>query len=86
MKNQQCSDHITAEDMSFALNDVIVCHIQKVLSITNGKIHGPGGAAELLRVNPSTLRNRIKKLGIQYARGTISKEDEIKNKSSFYPI
>jgi hypothetical protein len=33
--------------------------------MTNGKIHGPGGAAELLKINPSTLRSKIKKLGIR---------------------
>ena len=44
-------------------------HIQKVLKITNGKIHGPGGAAELMGINPSTLRNRMNKLAIPYGRG-----------------
>jgi hypothetical protein len=34
----------------------------------DGEIHGPGGAAELLGVNPSTLRNRMNKLGIEYGR------------------
>jgi transcriptional regulator with GAF, ATPase, and Fis domain len=29
------------------------------------KIHGPGGAAELLGLKPTTLVSRIKKLGIQ---------------------
>ena len=46
------------------LDDVIVRHIQLVLEQTEGKIHGPAGAAELLGVNASTLRNRMKKLGI----------------------
>ncbi len=46
------------------LDEVIVRHIRFVLDKTDGKVHGPGGAAELLDVNPSTLRNRMKKLGI----------------------
>lgn len=46
------------------LDDVIVRHIRFVLDKTGGKIHGPGGAAALLGVNASTLRNRMKKLGI----------------------
>ena len=50
------------------LDEVISRHIRQVLSKTNGKIHGPGGAAELLGINPSTLRNRMKKLGIIYGR------------------
>lgn len=47
------------------LDEVIVRHIQSILEKTGGKIHGPGGAAELLGVNASTLRNRMKKLGIK---------------------
>ena len=39
-------------------------HIKKVLEMTNGRIEGKAGAAELLGMNPSTLRSRIKKLGI----------------------
>ena len=40
-------------------------HILKVLQKTRWKINGPGGAAALLKLNPSTLRFRIKKLGIE---------------------
>jgi len=40
-------------------------HITWALERTNGKIHGPGGAAELLDIHPNTLTFRIKKLGIK---------------------
>jgi formate hydrogenlyase transcriptional activator len=40
-------------------------HILKVLQKTRWKINGPGGAAALLNIHPSTLRFRIKKLGIE---------------------
>ncbi len=40
-------------------------HIKAVLQICNGKISGPGGAAEILGINVSTLNARIKKLGIK---------------------
>jgi len=40
-------------------------HILKVLQRTRWKINGEGGAASLLGMNPSTLRFRIKKLGIE---------------------
>jgi len=30
-----------------------------------GRIYGPGGAAELLRVKPSTLTYRLKAMGVQ---------------------
>jgi transcriptional regulator with GAF, ATPase, and Fis domain len=38
------------------------------LKKTMGKIHGPGGAAELLDIHPNTLTFRIKKLGIRKRR------------------
>ncbi|MDX9762883.1 MAG: sigma 54-interacting transcriptional regulator [Desulfomonilia bacterium] len=39
-------------------------HIMNVLEETNGRIHGEHGAAKILGLNPSTLRFRMKKLGI----------------------
>ncbi len=53
---------------SYNLDQTIAHHISSVLQITNGKINGANGAANLLGVNPSTLRNRMKKLGINYGR------------------
>ncbi|MBW1912345.1 MAG: hypothetical protein JRI43_04090, partial [Deltaproteobacteria bacterium] len=38
------------------------------LESTNGKISGPGGAADLLGIHPNTLRNKMGKLGIAYKR------------------
>ena len=43
-------------------------HIRRALKRTSGKIHGPGGAGELLAMNPNTLRNRMKKLGIAFGK------------------
>jgi len=40
-------------------------YIKNTLLELNGKISGPGGAAERLGINPSTLRSRMKKLGIK---------------------
>ena len=39
-------------------------NIENALRHTRGRIAGPGGAAELLGVKPSTLRSRIKVYGI----------------------
>ena len=39
-------------------------HIVATLERTSWRIAGEGGAAELLAINPSTLRSRILKLGI----------------------
>ncbi|MGA2333376.1 MAG: helix-turn-helix domain-containing protein [Syntrophales bacterium] len=43
-------------------------HIQRALQKANGTVHGPGGAAAILGINPSTLRSKMKKLGIHYGR------------------
>lgn len=43
-------------------------HIDRVLRATNGQIYGQYGAAELLDINPNTLRSRMKKLGLGGAR------------------
>jgi transcriptional regulator with GAF, ATPase, and Fis domain len=40
-------------------------NIVAALTRSGGKIHGPDGAAELLRINPSTLVSRIRKLGLK---------------------
>ena len=50
------------------LDDVISNHIRRVLEVANGRVHGKGGAAELLGMNPSTLRYRMNQLGIPYGR------------------
>jgi len=42
-------------------------HIRRALAATNGRIHGPRGAANILDINPSTLRSRMEKLGIEAA-------------------
>lgn len=52
------SSQLTLEEME---RGFILDTVQKV----NWKIHGPGGAAELLGMNHSTLYSRMKKLGIQ---------------------
>ena len=53
---------------SLNLDDLMSLHISRVLKMTKGKIHGPGGAAELLGLEPNTLRARMDKLGIKYRR------------------
>ena len=51
-----------------ALDDVVRSHIERVLAMTHGKVHGPDGAAALLEINASTLRHRMDKLGVAYGR------------------
>jgi formate hydrogenlyase transcriptional activator len=42
--------------------------IVRTLKNVHWKLEGPGGAAELLNINPSTLRSKMRKLGIQRPR------------------
>lgn len=50
------------------LEKMIADHIKKTLEQTDGKVEGERGAARLLGLHPSTLRGRMKKLGIPYGR------------------
>jgi len=43
-------------------------YIDRVLRATRGKLYGPGGAAEILGINGSTLASRMRKLGLGGAR------------------
>jgi len=56
------------QDEPLKLVEVMSRHIRRVLEITKGKVHGKGGAAEVLGINPSTLRNRMNQLRIPYGR------------------
>lgn len=38
--------------------------VQTALTRTDWKIYGPGGAAELLKVRPTTLVSKIKRLNL----------------------
>jgi formate hydrogenlyase transcriptional activator len=48
-----------------SLEDVERRHIAEVLEQARGVIGGKGGAAEILGLPTSTLRNRMKKLGLR---------------------
>jgi transcriptional regulator with GAF, ATPase, and Fis domain len=48
------------------LDDVIRRHIETALKETHGRVEGPNGAARLLRINPHTLRARMRKLKINW--------------------
>ena len=47
------------------IREMEIDHIKAVLQLCKGKIYGPGGAAEMLKIPYSTLISRIKKLGIK---------------------
>lgn len=50
------------------LDDAIRSHITRALSLTAGRIEGRGGAADILGLNPHTLRGKMRKLRIDWAR------------------
>jgi hydrogenase-4 transcriptional activator len=47
-----------------SLDTAMARHIEAALAQTRGRIEGPEGAAVILKINPHTLRSRIRKLGI----------------------
>jgi len=61
-----------SEDMKSAstilpLDAVTKRHIETALAATHGRIEGPNGTAALLKINPHTLRARMRKLGIRWS-------------------
>jgi transcriptional regulator with GAF, ATPase, and Fis domain len=50
------------------LDRVIADHIVKALKMTDGQVGGKAGAAERLGLNPSTLRKKMRKLGIPFGK------------------
>lgn len=48
-----------------SMEEVETNHIREVLESVNWKVHGTNGAAQILQMNPSTLRSRMKKLHIE---------------------
>lgn len=51
-----------------SLEDAMRRQIETALEATRGRIEGNNGTAALLRINPHTLRARMRKLGIDWAR------------------
>jgi len=66
---------VIPEDPSFQSRPAIATldlamkeHIEQALNATNGRIEGRGGTAQVLGINPHTLRARMRKLKIDWAR------------------
>lgn len=57
-----------ADQESMALDFVMARHIRNMLKRCNGRVEGDKGAAQVLNIHPSTLRKRMRKLGIPYGR------------------
>ncbi|AKV01478.1 Formate hydrogenlyase transcriptional activator [Labilithrix luteola] len=50
------------------LEETMRAHIHRALVLTRGRIEGRGGAADILGLNPHTLRGKMRKLRIDWAR------------------
>ena len=50
------------------LDEATKQHIEQALAVTQGRVEGPQGVAALLKINPHTLRARMRKLGINWSR------------------
>ena len=57
-----------ADEPFATLDQAVARHIEAALARTRGRIEGRGGAAELLGINPHTLRARMRKLGLDWRR------------------
>jgi transcriptional regulator with GAF, ATPase, and Fis domain len=62
------SSHSAAATSIAPLDEVIRRHIEAALAATHGRVEGRHGAARLLRINPHTLRARMRKLTIDWRR------------------
>lgn len=47
------------------MHDLQRANLRRALESAEGKVYGPGGAAELLGIRPTTLNSRLKALGIK---------------------
>ena len=59
--NVVSDDKAHENDAFLSYDESQKAYLEKLLKRTKGKIAGPGGAAELSGLNPSTLRSKIKK-------------------------
>jgi PAS domain S-box-containing protein len=62
----------TAVSTPDSIDEVERRHILEILMRTNWRIEGADGAAALLNLNPSTLRSRMKKLGVRRSSQAVS--------------
>jgi transcriptional regulator with GAF, ATPase, and Fis domain len=55
-----------AEFAAESLDHAMIAHIEAALRMCHGRVEGPFGAAARLRINPHTLRSRMRRLGIDW--------------------
>lgn len=50
------------------LDEATRAHVIRALGLARGRIEGPGGAADLLGINPHTLRGKMRRLKLEWSR------------------
>ncbi len=58
------------------LNAITSHHIRRILDLCNGRVEGEKGAARYLNMHPSTLRKRMRKLGILFGRNAAKRQPD----------
>jgi len=64
-----------SEKSFLTLKEIVSNHIRKAIDLSNGRVEGHNGAAELLGEKPNTLRSKMKKLNIPYGRNYFREPD-----------
>jgi DNA-binding NtrC family response regulator len=65
-KTESAGSELVTEDNLLTLDENMSRQIRQAIEMSGGKISGPRGAAQLLGINPNTLRGRMRKLGIPF--------------------
>ena len=74
--NASCATAPSPESGTFkTLDDAMREHIGRALVLTNGRVEGRAGAAALLGLNPHTLRGKMRRLKIDWARYRLRPSD-----------
>jgi len=65
---EKSTNSFILENKSLSLDEINRRHIEKILNKTAGVVGGKNGAAIILGMNPSTLRHKMRKLGIPFGQ------------------
>lgn len=66
-RDEESEPPLTKENFP-TLDAAAKAHVVAALRLTGGIVEGPSGAAALLAINPHTLRSRMRKLGLDWAK------------------
>lgn len=58
----------TVGESLLSLDNAMIQHIERALTLTTGRVEGRSGAAKLLAVNPHTLRAKMRRLQIDWKK------------------